>query len=228
MDPKLGPGTDNGRRAVVGERALTIDSPTVVPQRRHGPAEGPVAAVATLVVLLLLAGGLVTIRHLRPAEPAASDSTLQSTLCWDGSGRGETGCPKLEGEAAMQWLFTAQPDFAGCEPRNDVDVQAGELEAWHCRWSDLDAEVLLSRWDKAKSAADYYGFYAGPPARVDVGSGPDSGLVFATLTPREGGQPIQAFAYAGHPYSYLVMGPEAQRDLAVDRMSIRPPSQIVQ
>lgn len=224
MTDKLGPATDNTRRPVVGERSVTIDSPTFVPSSSSGPREGLVAAVATVVVLLMLGAGWVAVQH-GDRTPAAPQPT-ESGLCWNGALDRPAGCPKLEGQAALTWLFTPRPEFDSCQLDQGGGQGAGELETWNCRWDDIEAGVLISRWDKTRSAMSYYTYFAGAPRNVDINPGDDGGRVFSSLTPTEGGEPVYGFAYTSYPYSFLVMGPQEARDRAVSRIQPRAPAQI--
>lgn len=221
MNAKLGPGSDNAR-PVVGRRSLTIDSPTVLPSQRRGPSEALVAAVALAAVLLMFGAGWASVRHLSGTSQTPSAGSA-NTCTADGS----QGCRKIEGLQGLLWVFTPTPPFSegechSIEPREDY----GEREVWQCQWADIDAQVLISRWDQTASAERYFSWYFGDPMTVDVAPGDGGGLEFSSLTPRESDQPGYAFSYVARPYSVLILGPQIERDRAMNRLHKRDPAQI--
>lgn len=198
---------------------MTIDAPTVVPAPRRGPSGGLVAAVAIMTALMVAGGALVAVRHVT-SEPTEV-VTSREPSCWDGSSEGAQGCPKIQGEAALKWMFRPQPDFR-CEP-GLPETGYGQLESWTCQWDDIDARVSLSRWDNTTSAENFYAYFLGP-GKPDPGR---DGLVFDSATPNGGGEPVTAFAYNAHPYTYSVTGSSSiERRRAESRLRPRSPSEI--
>lgn len=198
--------------------------PWGAPPRREPRPVGLAIGVAVLVALLLVGAGVVTLQRLSGSKDETIDK-VATRQCWDGARvRVDLPCAAITGEQALRWVFTPDQPFTSCRPYTGAGVGQGELESFDCSWEGVNADIFLSRWTTTGDAAGFYTYYFGQPQPYPA-TGPPIGRLWSSDSPTGGGDPGRAVLYDGHPFSVLVLGPDA--DLAIDRITPRPVQDLV-